>query len=119
MVLAAFLDSLSSTTTCIYLGSSTFRLPLHVSRLSGSLPAAPCSGSVFQELQLHFPLLYWVWAKQVVFVLPTSPRLRGVAESHCVRVGGVDVQIFVAGAGNREVASCGGGECRCDIGIGV
>ena len=34
-------------------------------------------------------------------------------------VGGVDVQIFVAGAGSREVASCGGGECRCDIGIGV
>ena len=36
-----------------------------------------------------------------------------------LHVGGVDVQIFVAGAGNREVASCGGGECRCDIGIGV
>ena len=28
-------------------------------------------------------------------------------------------KFFVAGAGNREVASCGGGECRCDIGIGV
>ena len=27
--------------------------------------------------------------------------------------------IFVAGAGSREVASCGGGECRCDIGFGV
>ena len=26
--------------------------------------------------------------------------------------------IFVAGAGNREVARCGG-ECRCDIGVGV
>ena len=36
-----------------------------------------------------------------------------------MRVRGVDVQIFVTGAGNREVASCGGGECRCDIGIGV
>ena len=53
-------------------------------------------------------------------------RLRGVAEvtiswqaQDIVRVGGVDVQIFVAGAGNREIASCGGGECRCDIGIGV
>ena len=23
--------------------------------------------------------------------------------------------IFVAGAGNREVVSCGRGECRCDI----
>ena len=38
---------------------------------------------------------------------------------YCVRVGGVDAQIFVAGAGNREVASCGKGESRCDIGIGV
>ena len=28
-------------------------------------------------------------------------------------------KFFVAGAGNREVARCGGGECRCDIGIGV
>ena len=34
-----------------------------------------------------------------------------------VEVGGVGMQVFVAG--DREVASCGGGECRCDIGIGV
>ena len=27
--------------------------------------------------------------------------------------------IFVAGAGNRVVVSCGRGECRCPIGIGV
>ena len=27
--------------------------------------------------------------------------------------------LFVAGAGNREVAMFGGGECRCDIGICV
>ena len=33
-----------------------------------------------------------------------------------MRVGGVDAQFFVAGAGNREVAR---GECRCDFGIGV
>ena len=36
-----------------------------------------------------------------------------------VRVRRVDVERFVAGAGDREVVSCGGGECRCDIGIGV
>ena len=27
--------------------------------------------------------------------------------------------IFVAGAANREVVSCGRGECRCDVGIGA
>ena len=27
--------------------------------------------------------------------------------------------IFVPGAGNREVVSCGRGGCRCHIGIGV
>ena len=31
----------------------------------------------------------------------------------------VDGERFVAGAGNREVVSCGRGECRCPIGIGV
>ena len=35
------------------------------------------------------------------------------------RVRRVDAARFVAGAGNREVVSCGTGECRCDIGIGV
>ena len=35
------------------------------------------------------------------------------------RVRRVDVERFAAGAGNREVVSCGRGECRCDIGIGV
>ena len=52
--------------------------------------------------------------------------LRGVAgmtfrgrRSTLVHVGGVDAQIFVARAGNREAASCGEGERRCDIGIGV
>ena len=59
---------------------------------------------------------------------PGIVRLRGVAEvtfrgsrsTLCV----LDVWTCkfswqVPGAGNREVASCGGGECRCDIGIGV
>ena len=36
-----------------------------------------------------------------------------------VRVRRVDAERFVAGAGNREVVSCGRGECRCHIGIGV
>ena len=36
-----------------------------------------------------------------------------------VRVRCVDSERFVAGAGNREVVSCGRGECRCHIGIGV
>ena len=36
-----------------------------------------------------------------------------------VRARRVDAESFVAGAGNHEVVSCGGGECRCDIGIGV
>ena len=36
-----------------------------------------------------------------------------------VRVRRVDGERFVAGAGNREVVSCGRGECRCPIGIGV
>ena len=31
----------------------------------------------------------------------------------------VDAERFVAGAGNREVVSCGRGECRCHIGIGM
>ena len=33
----------------------------------------------------------------------------------------MDAERFVAGAGNREVVSCGRvrGECRCNIGIGV
>ena len=31
----------------------------------------------------------------------------------------VDGERFVAGAGNREVVSCGRGECRCHIGIGA
>ena len=35
----------------------------------------------------------------------------------CVRR--VDAERFVAGVGNREVVSCGRGECRCHIGIGV
>ena len=35
------------------------------------------------------------------------------------RVRCVDAESFVAGAGICEVVSCGGGECRCDIGIGV
>ena len=38
---------------------------------------------------------------------------------YCVRVRHVDMQLFVPDAGNREVTSCAGGECRCDIGIGV
>ena len=51
-------------------------------------------------------------------------RLRGVTEvtfrqaQYFVRVIRVDAQRFVAGAGNREVVSCGRGE-RCQIGIGV
>ena len=36
-----------------------------------------------------------------------------------VRVRRVDAERFVAGAGNREVVSCGRGECRCHIGIGM
>ena len=36
-----------------------------------------------------------------------------------VRVRRVDAERFVAGAGNREVVSCGRGECRCHIVIGV
>ena len=36
-----------------------------------------------------------------------------------VRVRPVDGERFVAGARNREVVSCGRGECRCHIGIGV
>ena len=36
-----------------------------------------------------------------------------------MRVRRVDAERFVAGAGNREVVNCGGGECRCHIGIGV
>ena len=36
-----------------------------------------------------------------------------------VRVRRVDAESFVANAGHREVVSCGRGECRCDIGIGV
>ena len=35
------------------------------------------------------------------------------------RVRRVDAERFVAGAGNREVVSCGRGACRCDIGIGM
>ena len=34
-----------------------------------------------------------------------------------MRVRHVDTQIFVPSAGNREVASCGGGECCSDIGL--
>ena len=36
-----------------------------------------------------------------------------------VRFRRVDAERFVAGAGNREVVSCGRGECRSHIGIGV
>ena len=36
-----------------------------------------------------------------------------------VRVRRVDAERFGAGAGNREVVSCGRLERRCDIGIGV
>ena len=53
-------------------------------------------------------------------------RLRGVnggdiswQAQYFVRVRRVDAERFVAGAGNREVVSCGRGECRCHIGIGV
>ena len=53
-------------------------------------------------------------------------RLRGVREvtfswqaQYFARVRRVDGERFVAGAGNREVVSCGRGECRCHIGIGV
>ena len=31
----------------------------------------------------------------------------------------VDAERCMAGAGNRQVVSCGRGECRCRIGIGV
>ena len=57
-----------------------------------------------------------------------SVRLRGVAEVtvrgrrstlRALDVRRVDTESFVAVAGNRDVASCGGGDCRCDIGIGV
>ena len=34
-----------------------------------------------------------------------------------MRVRRVDGERFVAGAGNREVVSCGRGECRCHIGM--
>ena len=53
-------------------------------------------------------------------------RLRGVdggdisrQAQYFVRVRRVDAERFVAGAGNREVVSCGRGECRCHSGIGV
>ena len=51
-------------------------------------------------------------------------RLRDVTAiswqaQYFVRVRRVDAERFVAGAGNREVVSCGRGECRCHIGIGV
>ena len=50
-------------------------------------------------------------------------RLRGGDISwqaqYFVRVRRVDAERFVAGAGNREVVSCGRGECRSHIGIGV
>ena len=36
-----------------------------------------------------------------------------------MRVRRVDAERFVAGAGNCEGVSCGRGECRCPIGIGV
>ena len=36
-----------------------------------------------------------------------------------VRVRRVDAERFVASARNREVVSCGRGECRCHIGIGL
>ena len=35
-----------------------------------------------------------------------------------MRAGGVEVE-FLWQAGGREVETFGGGECRCDIGIGV
>ena len=42
-----------------------------------------------------------------------------VQVQYFVRVRRVDVERFLAGAGNCEVVSCGRGDCRCDIGIGV
>ena len=48
----------------------------------------------------------------------TEVTFRG-RRQYFVRVRRVDAERFVAGAGNREVVSCGRGECRCHIGIVV
>ena len=46
-------------------------------------------------------------------------RMRGVTEVTVRGRRSTLCALFVAGAGNREVVSCGRGECRCHIGIGV
>ena len=54
-------------------------------------------------------------SSESVEIIPIARRRASFAEAqYCVRVGG-----FVAGAGSRDVATLGGGECRCDSGTGV